>query len=85
MQTGIWDVKAPLPACSAVFDGVGDLWYSGRQPDGSCGAVTVCRGGLEGAACQQVRSLAWGWCGVQRLVVQLGGALQALGPSSFLS
>ena len=54
MQTGDWSVKAPLPACSAVYDGVGDLWYSGRQADGSCGAVTVCRGGLEGAACQQV-------------------------------
>lgn len=54
LQTGDWSVKAPLPACSAVYDGVGDLWYSSRQADGSCGAVTVCRGGLEGAACQQV-------------------------------
>ena len=62
-QTGSWSVKAPLPACSAVYDGVGDLWYSRRQADGSCGAVTVCRGGLEGAACQQVGGAVGGWSG----------------------
>ena len=63
LQTGNWSVKAPLPACSAVYDGVGDLWYSSRQADGSCGAVTVCRGGLEGEACQQV-----GWVSRSRAV-----------------
>ncbi len=69
VQTGDWSVKAPLPACSAVYDGVGDLWYSGRRADGSCGAVTVCRGGLEGAACQQV--VLWGLLKLMRGAAQI--------------
>ncbi|KAL4436717.1 hypothetical protein ABPG75_003856 [Micractinium tetrahymenae] len=51
-RKAVWRQKAALSACAALYDEEGQLWYSGRLANGSCGALSVCSPDL--SKCQQV-------------------------------